>query len=221
MRRLQLEGQKFGKWTVIKFSETSSRFSLWECICECGTKKIVSGTTLVNGLSKSCGCYRVENAKNLFTTHGETVGGNTREFEIWCSMKDRCDNENYHRFHDYGGRGIKVCERWKDSFTNFLEDMGRRPSDDHSIERIDNNGNYEPSNCIWGTTKIQARNHRRNVYFEHNGERMILTDWANKLEVHQRTLSRYSKKYGFAKAYDRFRKRMRPSLIPHVFGYFI
>ena len=221
MKRLQLEGRKFGKLTVVKFSGIKDRVAWFDCVCECGKTKTIRGANLVRGLTNSCGCGLAENARKLFTTHGETVGGKSREFEIWCSMKDRCSNENYHRYFDYGGRGIRVCDRWVNSFPNFLEDMGRRPSDEHSIERLDNDGEYGPSNCVWATTDVQARNHRRSIHIEYLGVKMILTDWAKKLNVHQRTLRRYAIKHSFEAAYLRYSKKSESNFIPYSFGHII
>lgn len=157
---------QFGNWTVIGFpkkGETihSSREKLWQptitCRCVCGTVKDVWATNLLYGKSKGCGCNFKELAKKKFTTHGRT---DTKEYLAWLSMKNRCLNDSHQNYKNYGGRGIKVCDKWRNDFDAFLKDMGEAPSKKHSIDRIDVNGNYEPKNCKWSTPGEQARNKR-------------------------------------------------------------
>lgn len=156
---LELSGQRFTKLTVLRRVGSANGKSLWLCRCDCGTEKEIRAGTLMNGYAKSCGCLKsaVTTARNL--THGKTK---TRAFGIWMKMKARCENPNEPGFRNYGGRGIKVCERWR-TFENFLNDMGS-PPDGLSLDRFPNNdGNYEPSNCRWATRAEQASNTRRNV----------------------------------------------------------
>lgn len=151
------EGQILGKWTVLKKSaETKNGYVRWTCRCECGTERDVIGKYLKSGKSSSCGCIRkpYKKAKRQGVFKTKTV-----EYHVWTRMRDRCFNPNTPKFKHYGGRGITICERWN-SFENFLEDMGERPTNRHSIERKDVNGNYEPSNCIWTTQTVQSRNQR-------------------------------------------------------------
>ena len=130
----------------------------WECLCECGNKTIVSASYLRNGKIKSCGCLRKEgnNTKHQHTSRSHTP---SPTYSSWIKAKQRCNNPNVPNWVDYGGRGIKVCDRWLDSFENFLADMGERP-DGTTIDRINNDGNYEPGNCKWSTPKEQSNNRR-------------------------------------------------------------
>lgn len=161
MKCIDLTGEKLGRLTVIKRVENNIRGkAMWECGCECGNKKTISSKHLRSGGTRSCGCLVFENDSKTKLKHGQaTTKGKTVEYRTWQSMINRCTKPNVKAFNHYGGRGITVCERWRE-FTNFFEDMGRNPSPKHSIERIDVNGNYEPSNCKWATHIDQARNKR-------------------------------------------------------------
>lgn len=149
--------------------------------CNYCNKEFRGSFNRVNNMElKSCGCYRKTQLSIRSITHGLSK---TKEYAIWRSMKDRCYNPKVKRFPNYGGRGITVCDRWLNSFENFLEDMGRRPSINHSIERNENNGNYEPSNCRWATRLEQANNKTNNVSISFNGKTLNLSQWAREINV--------------------------------------
>ena len=185
--KLKLEGAIFGRLTVLSQSESvdtgSGLRAFWNCLCKCGKTLVVSGNLLKQGRKKSCGCLSLESLSNRATTHGKS---HTREFRIWSAMRSRCRNKNVNGYENYGGRGIKVCERWE-SFDNFILDMGESPSG-FSIERKDTNGNYEPLNCIWADRTTQARNKRSNRIIEFNGVSKCLIEWANDLGIDQSSL---------------------------------
>lgn len=148
-------GQRFGR--LMALSHLGS--GVWDCICDCGQKTTVAGRILVAGDTKSCGCLKRERDKTFNLKHGKR---HTLTYEIWKSMRARCNNQNNKAFHNYGGRGITVCRRWND-YQNFLNDMGECPSG-YSIDRIDVDGNYEPSNCRWIPFREQARTRRDALY---------------------------------------------------------
>lgn len=158
-----LTGKRFGRLTVISVSHSrkcpnfKGTVLYWKCMCDCGNEAIVPGASLRTGDAKSCGCYQKDRCIETSTTHGLR---HTTEFNIWNAMKQRCQNPNNHAYERYGGRGISVCRSWAESFEQFYADMGPRPVG-LSIDRINNDGNYEPSNCRWATAKEQARNKRR------------------------------------------------------------
>lgn len=155
-KKLQ-EGEKFGEWTVIRFSGIGKAGDyVYEVRCSCGTLREVKGFTIKCGYSTKCNICAGKKTGDRFRTHGMS---STKTHRSWKAMKARCLNKANQDYALYGGRGITVCERWKNSFPNFLEDMGERPKG-MTLDRINNDGNYEPSNCKWSTQAEQVRNSR-------------------------------------------------------------
>ena len=153
-----LIGRVFGRLTVLGFSRIKRRHAFWHCGCECGKTVYVRTCHLLDSSTRSCGCKNRENRYK----HGHTIDENpSPEYACWVGMKKRCSNKNRSDYKYYGARGITVCKRWRDSFAAFLDDMGRKPSPKHSIDRINCNGNYSKRNCRWATASEQRRNRRK------------------------------------------------------------
>lgn len=185
-------GGKFGMITVLeRTSKYSGTHRLWLCSCECGSAAFATMSDLRCGRRRSCGCLK----RTANTTNGAQVGGKRMpEYGIWASMKERCSNPKQSRYERYGGRGIRVCREWED-FARFIEDMGPRPSTKHTIERIDNDGDYEPSNCRWATWKEQANNRSSNVLLTIGAERLSLSQWAVRSGVDRMTIKERAKRH--------------------------
>ncbi|MGR6911783.1 hypothetical protein RCJ96_22895 [Bacillus sp. BSL6] len=188
-----LTGKKFNRLTVIKkFGLNKHKKITWLCCCDCGTKKVVLGASLVNGQTKSCGCLQKEKVTNRNYKHGKSC---SRLYRIWRNMKDRCTNPNRPDYQNYGARGIRVCNEWFNNFQLFYDwSMNNGYEDNLSIDRIDGNEGYRPNNCRWATSKEQARNIRTNVVTSVNDESLTLSEIAEKYTVNYDAVkTRYKK----------------------------
>jgi len=157
---IDLTGQRFGRLKVIEF--VGNKY--WNCQCDCGNIKNIYRGSLLGGATISCGCYNKEQTSKTMKTHGDS---SSQEYQTWQTIKKRCYYKKAIQYKDYGGRGITVCDRWLNSYENFLADMGRKPTPKHSIERRDNEKEYSPNNCYWTTQDEQAKNKRNNVAIMH------------------------------------------------------
>lgn len=154
-------------------------------LCDCGTKKIIKIKFVLRNTTVSCGCFIAEIARARFITHGKS---HLPEHSVWKGLIKRCHGQSPEEH--YGERGITVCNRWRNSFEDFYADMGSRPSDKHSIERMDVNGNYEPNNCKWATPKEQSRNKVKTIFYEYKGEVLPAIEWSEKFSIKYTTLKR-------------------------------
>lgn len=187
---VDLTDKRYGRWLVKSRAPTAKRGTYWRCICDCGQTAVVFGPDLKRGKSRSCGCLAAELIGEASLTHGEG-GRKTPEYMSWQSMKDRCNNPNAPSYARYGGRGIKVCKRWCESYAAFLADVGRQPSPAHTLDRIKNDKDYEPGNVRWATPLEQAQNTRQKekaVRLTHQGQTLLLMEWAKKFGIDQSTL---------------------------------
>jgi hypothetical protein len=185
-RTIDLTGQRFGRWLVIEQTNSEGP-GKWRCLCDCGTERSgVSASGLTSGTSQSCGCLRAETCAAKCrerTRHGASY---SPEYKVWIDSKSRCASESHHAYARYGGRGLKHDFP---TFESFINEVGLRPSPQHSLERIDNDKGYVPGNVMWATTKAQSRNRSSNKILSFLGQTMCITDWARQLGVNQQTLS--------------------------------
>lgn len=196
-RSIDMTGQRFGRWTVVRRAPTppnvTKREARWEVLCDCGNTSVATREALITGDTQSCGClagyvrsYQAEQTKRQRIAnrkrqqHGMTE---TSEYSIWCQMRRRCINPRNPAYPHYGGRGIVVCDRWLHSFENFYADMGPRPSPKHSIDRIDNDGPYSPDNCRWATQREQCYNTRKTTLITYAGKTLNLSDWSRETGI--------------------------------------
>jgi hypothetical protein len=180
-----IKGQRFSRLRVLYYEGRTK----WVCKCDCGRKKAVKAADLKSGNTKSCGCIHKEVIAVSSRRHGALVGGiTTPEYRTWSNIRQRAGNQNNSRYSDYGARGITICKRWEASFTDFLKDMGPKPSPKHSIDRIDNDKGYCPENCRWATVKEQQRNTRQNHRVTYRGETKTVVEWVEELGIPYDTL---------------------------------
>jgi hypothetical protein len=175
---------RFNRFVVLSYAYSFKRVPYWYCICDCGTVKVVSGRKLKIGHTKSCGCLRqdintIKGTENAYDYTGKI----STEYRIWINILRRCFDSNEPCYKNYGGRGITVCDRWLYSFNDFLSDVGFRPSKEYTLDRINNDGHYEPMNCRWATRKQQARNTRRNTILEIGGIVKTFPEWCEHYNI--------------------------------------
>lgn len=222
MAELNLVGDVYGKLTVLSFDRDDRSFPgqlrrYWRCKCECGAIVSVLHGNLRNGRkNKSCGCHQRHAGASTPEKHGKT---GTPEHTIWKKMRYRCNNPSFVGYADYGGRGIKVCERWN-SFTAFLKDMGPRPTAKHEIERRDCNGGYCPENCYWIHESKQNRNRRDTVRMTLNGITKSMHDWADELGIPAKSIAArirrgWSHEKSLTTPLNATRTKDHPDFIPH------
>lgn len=205
MSRLYLEGQKFGRLLVLDYAYLKPKRGIYyNCLCDCGNIKQVSTNSLKKGETKSCGCYKHE-IDTTIKHGGAKIGKLTSEYKTWIGIKTRCYNLNNEKYPIYGGRGIKVCDKWlgEEGFINFLKDMGNKPSSNHSIDRINVNGNYCPENCKWSTRSEQQRNKTNTKFITFKGETLSLPDWCDKLKISKSTLIKRLNKWTIDEAFTK------------------
>ncbi len=172
---VDMAGKRFGRLVALHRDGCSDGKAVWQCLCDCGNIKRIVGKSLRSGNTTSCGCFAAEGKVARASSHGMTY---SVEYGVWCRIKNRCYNQKVKDYPDYGGRGISMCPTWRSSFEAFLHDMGPRPSPQHSIDRKNNDGDYEPINCRWATASIQANNKRNNRKITAFGRTQNLSQWA-------------------------------------------
>lgn len=197
-RRIPLNvGDVFGHYTVIDdtpMSDSKHRLH-YLCRCICGTERYVNAHSLRSGRSQSCGCQRDLETARRATTHGKSK---SPEYAVWLQARARCHDPNHRQYGDYGGRGIQMCRRWRESFEAFHADMGDQPFKGATLERKNNHLGYSPKNCVWASRKDQNRNKRNTKKFLFNGQSMVLPDWAEVLGIKKETLVSRIYLYGWS-----------------------
>ena len=195
--RIDIAGQKFGRLLVVSQVSIPGRGKAhWNCTCDCGNHCVVSGVNLRRGRTKSCGCLHRERAKVLHLTRDYTTSqrrgthqqSRTRLHNIWSKIIDRCTNENRPDYRRYGGRGIKMHKPWMESFVVFRDAVGQPPSSGHTLDRIDNDGHYEPGNVRWVTFTQQNRNRSNNRRYQHDGLTLTAAEWSERTGINQATI---------------------------------
>jgi len=201
-----LTGKTYGLLSVLSYAGKNKHgISMWLCRCECGTEKVICSMGMKAGKTTSCGCWRAKilTAGRMQLQSGNDGRSKTREYRLWANIIYRCCTQSCQQFDDYGGRGITVCKRWRESFKAFLEDMGTAPTPKHTIDRKDNDGPYSKKNCRWATRKEQANNRRGCRMLEYKGETKTMSAWASEFGINVHTImSRLRMGWTVAKALE-------------------
>lgn len=180
---IDLTGMRFSRLEVMSRAGTKYNTQVfWHCVCDCGKSVLTNTASLRSGHTKSCGCL----SRDRVTKHGMHKSS---EYLIWQQAKERCHNPNKASYQRYGARGIYMVDEWRDDFQRFLADMGTRPSKEHTLERVDNDGPYAPWNCTWATKDVQYRNRRQTVWIEFQGERLCRKDWCRRYGLDEATFA--------------------------------
>ncbi len=185
-----IAGMKFGMLQVLAYAGSNSGHAFWKCKCDCGKETVTTGKLIRTGHTQSCGCLHewIIRSGNNTRTHGHTANGKfSKEYASWNGAKSRCFRKKDAMFKNYGARGITMCGQWKKSFESFLKDMGNCP-DGMTLDRINNDGNYEPGNCRWATRTEQNNNKRNNHRISFGGKAMTISEWATNIGINQKTI---------------------------------
>lgn len=201
MRTNDIVGKKFGKLKVISFSEKRNGRAYWNCLCDCGNYCIIERSALICGKTKSCGCYKIQRAREANITHGQRY---TRLYSIYNKMIQRCYNKNNPKYKNYGMRGILICDKWLNNFTEFYNwAINNGYTDKLTIERINVNKGYEPANCKWIPAKEQAKNRTTNIIITISGEKDILSEWCKKFAINYKKANyKYHKGYSINEIFN-------------------
>jgi hypothetical protein len=189
-----LTDYRFGLWTVIGPDQRKRLRTIWFCRCQCGTERWVGAGDLTSGQSTNCGCVRRKKVAARNYKHGQ---GHTRLHARWMGMIARCESPKHKAYPRYGGRGIRVCQRWRDSFAAFLADMGPPPGPNYQLDRIDNDGDYKPGNVRWALNKPNSRNRPSAIFITFQGVTLPLNEWAERMGLPPKTVYSRIKNLGW------------------------
>jgi hypothetical protein len=195
VRAIDISGQRFGMLVVVDRAVPGPGGAQWNCLCDCGNAIVATSQRLRVGDKRTCGCSTTSLRAASLTKHGGAkIGGavsgrHSPEYSSWLHMNQRCTNERFEHYDRYGGRGIRVCDRWRNSFQNFLLDMGPKPTPRHTIEREDNDGHYEPGNCVWATRATQSANTSRAVLLTVDGVTLSQKEWGERTGLGAKTIA--------------------------------
>lgn len=195
---VELSGQRLGRFTVIRFQRDADDRKAWLCRCECGNEKIVRQSALLLGRTRSCGCLQKQVVAEL---RRQAKWSDENRFKVrraWCGIVERCTDPACHAWHNYGGRGITLHPEWLEDFEAFYAYLGQAPTPLHTVERINNDGNYVPGNVRWATRTEQCRNKRNNRLLTFRGERRTLMEWSELLGIDRKTVSCRIDRFGWS-----------------------